>query len=464
MISHAEMMKFSKKTTETSFQSISKALAPSMPGGLARPGSGVLAPEGGDMDRKVMGLGSVLSRSPDAKLKAYQTFAKLKRNKVAVEKNLKSDKLEAELVKMWSEMTDIQKRRFFSTFTVKVNNKIKKQETKTAKFVTPKIKANQNKTNPEFGSNGGFDKGEILKELHFFKNLGKRGDNSSIGNPNTIQSDNSAQATNEADVTKPGHEETFDPELITEKKPSNSIDKQSPKTDGNLFKCDVCSRSFSYMKHFNSHMLKGNCKFSPECPNCGIKFKNVKTLKNHIHNVHEKPIYKCAQCSRTFPTEKTIRKHIKYTHEPKECIYCEKVFKNSNSLRSHFSLCLVKNPKDKESCETETKKVNVDDKTPEKSDNAKVDDSSIQSVMPLKECRICSKTFMSKSGLNKHKKTHKMADIDNNLSMEYITVNESVLEVLKDMPEGTNFVISEDDNVNLELVAEEASAGTSGQP
>ena len=115
-------------------------------------------------------------------------------------------------------------------------------------------------------------------------------------------------------------------------------------------------------------MLKGNCTFSPECQNCGIKFKNVKTLKNHIHNVHEKPIYKCAQCSRTFPTEKTIRKHIKYTHEPKECIYCEKVFKNSNSLRSHFSLCLVKNPKDKESCETETKKVNVDDKTPEKSD------------------------------------------------------------------------------------------------
>lgn len=235
MISHAEMMKFSKKTTETSSQSISEALAPSVPGGLARPGSGVLAPKGGDIDTKVKGLGSALSRSPNAEMKAYQTFAKLKRNKVAVEKNLKSDKLEAELVKIWSEMTDTQKRRFFSTFTVKVNNKIKQEETKTAKFVTPKIKAKQNRTNPEFGIPGGFDKGEILKELHFFKNLGKMGDKSSIENPITIQSDNSAQATNEADVTNPGHEETFDPELITEKKPGNSIDKQSSKTNVNFF-------------------------------------------------------------------------------------------------------------------------------------------------------------------------------------------------------------------------------------
>ena len=159
MISHAEMIKFSKRSAEASTPTSSEVFSPvceisTSTGGVVTSDGGVVTPYGGVLtsDRgvvtsdggvvttggsgvttnngglvstggnvKVEGSGETLPRCPTAEESAFKTFVKLNRHKVIIEKFITGEKLESELVSRWGKMPESEKNKYFSTFIIKVN-------------------------------------------------------------------------------------------------------------------------------------------------------------------------------------------------------------------------------------------------------------------------------------------------------------------------------------------------------
>ena len=118
----------------------------------------------------------------------------------------------------------------------------------------------------------------------------------------------------------------------------------------------------------------------------------------------------------------------------KECTFCKKLIKHSNGLRSHINICSSRPKNSTQEKKPKVQRTNAAEKAEEANKSYRV-------------CKICNSRFKSKSGFNKHKQTHTGGFGD----------SIDVINVLKDMPGGTNFVISEDATAMIELVAEAES-------
>ena len=337
-----------------------------------------------------------------------------------------------------------EKNKYFSN-SILVNQLVKKESvTQINKtFVTPKVVikpaviesgVKSLGIEKDFVGSNDPEKLDILKDLHFFKNIVKCDKNTLASSKQpSIQPDTKQDATDTASVL-----ENIDKCSADQEKDELAVlkDKESNKVK-ETFQCEVCEQRFKYLKHFNSHQLKGTCGSTRECPKCDIKLRNVKTLKNHIRNVHEKPLYKCGMCSKICPTEKNLLKHFSYYHEEKECKFCIKMFKNANTLRSHIFNCHVQQKslvQDSKEAEAKLAKGKVD--------TIKSNDSSDKTEKPRKECNICQKTFKTKGGYNKHMNTHKIVNANNVIS-DSMKVDDIIL-VLSDLPVGTHDMIQDD--------------------
>lgn len=152
--------------------------------------------------------------------------------------------------------------------------------------------------------------------------------------------------------------------------------KQHPRTkDFGKFKCDLCSRIFSYHRSFRQHrLLHKNATLEVQCAichkmikpaaldyhmkykhiterkfqcrKCGRHFKSPGSLRHHEtsqHGEHDYFQFECTKCNHFFESTSFLEAHIKQFHLPViveivECEHCKKVFENSSQLRLHVGV------------------------------------------------------------------------------------------------------------------------------
>lgn len=111
-----------------------------------------------------------------------------------------------------------------------------------------------------------------------------------------------------------------------------SIDSENPP-----FVCEICSKLFSDIIKFKSHMtyhIRRNFK----CKYCRNGFKHIINLKKHIKKHVEIYNSKCMICHKKFVDENSMWNHIVHVHkieEPYKCGACLKLFTNKRYLRKH---------------------------------------------------------------------------------------------------------------------------------
>ena len=236
--------------------------------------------------------------------------------------------------------------------------------------------------------------------------------------------DENIHAISDDEKGEKGNEDSINPDTVTELEPEDThllsdieniikvqIEEKSsennceenPLTQKN-YKCEKCEESFSYLKRFNDHLLKGMCdsKITISCKHCNVKFKREKNFRRHIKNIHDRPQFKCSQCEEIFKTETRVDKHIRTTHMPNMCKFCKKELKNANSCRSHVFICRVR----REAAGLSFAKYKTEEEF-------------------VKECDLCKKVFHSKGGLRKHMKTHKLIQLNESTTKMKIETIES---------------------------------------
>ena len=123
-----------------------------------------------------------------------------------------------------------------------------------------------------------------------------------------------------------------------------------------VFKCQICPKSFS-----NKYSLQKHAKVHEDsqryvCSQCNKSFHKHHFLKSHIALEHQKEgnngKVTCPKCDKTFEYESQMKRHFSRHHanlKTYECSICNQVFDKWTDLRAHKSL---KHPKPgKNSCE-----------------------------------------------------------------------------------------------------------------
>lgn len=109
--------------------------------------------------------------------------------------------------------------------------------------------------------------------------------------------------------------------------------------------CD-CGRKFKSVRGKQCHQANGcvaisKDNFSFKCKKCGKGFSKKSNLSRHM-SAHNESSYKwkCVTCGKKFNNSSNYKVH-KYSHNSEKnipCKYCKKMFKNQDSLRSHYVL------------------------------------------------------------------------------------------------------------------------------
>jgi len=235
--------------------------------------------------------------------------------------------------------------------------------------------------------------------------------------------------------------------VISDKKDSERPAELNKET----FECAQCGKKFLYMKRLNAHQLKGSCNQGVyECSQCKIKLKNARSLQRHVKNIHEKPRYQCVECSKLFPTNKTVQRHLKNHHALSLCNFCEKVFKNKNSLRVHVQSCRKKKATlSQEAATNATNQIDEETENNKKVKNNIVEEgenNNNQKMYYSRKCERCGKNFLSKGGYSKHMKNHRVADQNNTLK-DVLTLKEGEVKM---------FVLKNniENNIDIEFIDE----------
>ena len=69
-------------------------------------------------------------------------------------------------------------------------------------------------------------------------------------------------------------------------------------SSGPKFKCDICSKGFSTILHFQRHKKHDKCNEGNACNICKIVLKNRQQLFGHVRNYHKPPEIKKYNCHR----------------------------------------------------------------------------------------------------------------------------------------------------------------------
>lgn len=109
--------------------------------------------------------------------------------------------------------------------------------------------------------------------------------------------------------------------------------------------CD-CGRKFNSVRGKQCHQANGCAavskeNFSFKCEKCGKCFSKKNNLSRHLTTHNESSYkWKCGICDKKFNNSSNFKVH-QFSHNSEKnipCKYCKKMFKNQDSLRSHYVL------------------------------------------------------------------------------------------------------------------------------
>ena len=114
--------------------------------------------------------------------------------------------------------------------------------------------------------------------------------------------------------------------------------------DGLIMRCIPCNLAYNTVVQYEKHMKKYHHS-ALECDDCGKKFTMPNVLKKHVLNHHTHFPKICDECGHFCTTKEVFKAHMAETHgegikeEPTvPCEICGKMFKSSNSLKTHVKL------------------------------------------------------------------------------------------------------------------------------
>lgn len=153
---------------------------------------------------------------------------------------------------------------------------------------------------------------------------------------------------------------------------------------GKAYTCDYCSKSYSRrncIRHMKAvHVHKEETRLY-ECYVCGVKYKRLFSLKNHVVLHYDGKTFQCKICAEKFAHQSALTKHIRSKHANGtkvrinrikfQCKDCTFETANKDHFRNHFQTHHTR-----------------------------------ETLHSLLSCKICPKTFSTKSSYQQHMRVH----------------------------------------------------------
>ena len=106
-------------------------------------------------------------------------------------------------------------------------------------------------------------------------------------------------------------------------------------TEGNVYSCSQCMKSFSSQSSLRSHMNIHRGKY--KCTECGKCCRDRSKLAVHRRSHSGEKPFECTVCSKRFTQSGSLVRHsrIHSGEKPYKCHMCDKAFSESGSLSRH---------------------------------------------------------------------------------------------------------------------------------
>ncbi|XP_008549563.1 uncharacterized protein LOC103572648 isoform X1 [Microplitis demolitor] len=120
-----------------------------------------------------------------------------------------------------------------------------------------------------------------------------------------------------------------------------------------IFQCPKCPKKFAFKQKLSFHVKSVHTTLRAYlCEDCGADFKNPASLRHHRIRKHQPSSNKreCQVCHKIVPFY-SLSKHM-YTHKAYtiKCPHCDKMFKNSSTLKQHLRIHEDQRPYRCENC------------------------------------------------------------------------------------------------------------------
>ncbi|XP_027890558.1 zinc finger protein 131 [Xiphophorus couchianus] len=157
-------------------------------------------------------------------------------------------------------------------------------------------------------------------------------------------------------IKKDEEEVLYQEETVTASKVLENVEVVEVQiSQGDIFRCSKCDRSFKLYYHLKQHLKThlGSMEKPHVCNHCGKAYTREGALKQHINTFHfdaeelsrgqkiQKKVHICEYCKKHFDHFGHFKEHLrKHTGEkPYECPDCHERFARNSTLKCHMAAC-----------------------------------------------------------------------------------------------------------------------------